>query len=640
MILVAIVAAAPYLASIGYGFVYDDGPIIENNPALHSPSGLLAAWHIAYWPAEWGRAGLFRPVVQFLYALLWNAGGGSPWIFHSYAVAMYAACAVAVLVVLARALPARAALIGTLLFAVHPLHVESVANIAGSAEVVGALASIGCTLLIIRAFDQHDGAISWRTALASAALLAIALGAKESAATVPALVVLCVWGWRAPSQQLSITARDVLVRGWRAWTAYTAVLVLMILARRAVLGELSPPSTALAVGLEGETLAQRWWTMTAAWPMVAHLLLLPTKLSMHYGPTTVRPQHGPGAAAGAAIFALAAMCAAAWSIARRGDRRPLVAIAWVVLAYLAASNILIPTGQLLAERTLFFSSVGVVMLVGWAIAKVELASRPEQRAMLGVAGALVMLGMFGTIAREPVWSSEERLFRSGIDFDPLAFYPYQMLARAVGRHGDNARGLALLGDAYARYPAGESLALEYAQHLRSTKRAEDALSVLRAASLTHPASQAVRLAYLDVLLERRGADSVIADIASHRAPDPAGSLRYVLLAHAYGKLDRPDSVTAVYARAVEEDGDDPGLRFAYATALHGSHRDADAQRELDSAAASGAMPAAVHYSLQTRISLARGDSNAARLALARARAAAPTDTSLAMLDSALATGRR
>jgi Tfp pilus assembly protein PilF len=150
----------------------------------------------------------------------------------------------------------------------------------------------------------------------------------------------------------------------------------------------------------------------------------------------------------------------------------------------------------------------------------------------------------------------------------------------------------------------------------------------------------VRLAYLDVLLERRGPDSVIASIALQRAPDPAGSLRYVMLAHAYGKLDRPDSVTAVYARAVAEDGSDPGLRFAYASALHASHRDLDAQRELDSAAASGAMPPAVHYALQTRISLARGDSAAARRALARARAAAPGDTSLAVLDSTLAARSR
>jgi Flp pilus assembly protein TadD len=640
MLLVALVAAAPYLASIGYGFVYDDGPIIANNPALHAPSGMLTAWRVAYWPAEWGRAGLFRPVVQFIYALLWNTSGGSPWLFHSYAVVLYAACAVAVLLVLARALPTRAAILGALIFAADPLHVESVANLAGSAEVVAALASIACVMVIVRALDERDGAIGWSAAIGSAAWLAVALGAKESAATVPALVALCAWGWRRPGEVTPIRAKAVLARGWRVWTSYAIVLALMIVARRAVLGGFSPPSTALAVGLDGETMAERWWTMTAAWPLVAHLLLLPTRLSMHYGPTTVIPHHAATAIAIAAIVTVAAMIGVAWEIAKRGDRRPLVAIGWVVLAYLAASNILVPTGQLLAERTLFFSSMGVVMLAGWALTQIERASITEQRAAMGISVALVLLGVFGTVVRVPVWSSEERLFTSGIQFDPAAFYPYQMLARAAGRRGDNARGLALLGDAYDRYPAGESLALEYAQHLRTTERGEDALAVLHAASIAHPMSQAVRLAYLDALLERRGPDSVITSIGIQRAPDPAGALRYVLLAHAYGKLDRPDSVTAVYARAVAEDGNDPGLRFAYASALHLSHREADAQRELDSAAASGAMPPAVHYSLQTRISLARGDSAGARRALARARAAAPGDTSLATLDSTLAARSR
>jgi len=91
---------------------------------------------------------------------------------------------------------------------------------------------------------------------------------------------------------------------------------------------------------------------------------------------------------------------------------------------------------------------------------------------------------------------------------------------------------------------------------------------------------------------------------------------------------------------VAEDANDPGLRYAYATALLASHREVDAQRELDSAATSGAMPAAAHYSLQTRISLARGDSAGARWSLARARVAAPGDTSLAALDSTLAARSR
>lgn len=634
MLLVALVAIAPYLVTIGYGFVYDDGPIIADNAAIHSPAGLIGAWRAAYWPAEWGRAGLYRPVVQFAYAFLWNVSGGAPWLFHLYAVTLYAVCAIAVLLVLARALPRREALAGALIFAAHPLHVESVANVAGSAEIVAALASIACVLVMVRAFDAHDRAIPWPAALASAALFAVALGAKESAATVPALVALCLWGWRGPGDP-HVDARAVIVRAWRAWVSFAAVLVLMVAARRAVLGGFAPPSSALAVGLEGETLVQRWWTMTGAWPLVAHLLALPTRLSMHYGPTTVIPYHAMSAGAVVALLAFASIAAATIWCARGGDRRPLVALGWVMLAYLAASNILVPTGQLLAERTLFCSSIGVAMLGGWVLSRTEGAPASVRRSAMSIAMVLVAAGALGSALRVPVWSSEERLFQSGIDYDGAAFYPYWQLARAVGRRGDNARGLALLGEAYRRYPAGETLALEYAQHLRTSARGEDALTVLRSASDAHPASQPARLAYLDAILDLRGPDSLIAAINGERGRDPAGSLRYVLLAHAYGKLGRPDSVTAVYARAVSEDGGDPGLRYAYASALHASHRDGDAQRELDSAAASGAMPAAVRYSLQARISLARGDSAVARGALAKARAAAPGDTSLATLAAAI-----
>lgn len=637
MLCVALAAVIPYLATLGYGFVYDDGPIIADNTALHGPGGMLAAWHVAYWPREWGSAGLFRPVVQFLYALLWNVSGGTPWVFHLYAVLLHAACAIAVLVVLARALPQWAALAGALLFAVDPLHVESVANVAGSAEAVAALASIGCLLVLARAYSRTQAAeaIGWRPALAGALAFAIAIGAKESAATVPALAALFLWGWHAPTAERP-RARSVLVRGWRAWVACTVALVAMLVARRAVLGEFSPPRSALAVGLEGETLVQRWWTMTAAWPRVAQLLLWPTRLSVHYGPTTVRPHHAITAAAAGAILAAVALAGFAAVLARRGDRRPLVAIGWIALAYLAASNILVPTGQLLAERTLFFSSAGAAMLVGWLFACAGATSASARRSTAVIVMAVVLAGAVGSARRARVWSTEERLFQSGIDFDGDAFFPYWQLARAVGRHGDNGRGLALLGEAYRRYPAGESLALEYAQHLRTSARGEDALTVLRAAGAAHPHSQAVRLAYLEALLERRGADSVIASIESYRGADPGGALRLVVLAHAYQTLGRPDSVTSTYARAVTEDAGDPGLRYAYASALHASHRDDEAQRQLDSAAASGAMPPVVRYALQARIALARGDTLGARRALGIARAASPADTALSALDSMLA----
>ncbi len=638
--LVALAAILPYLATLRYGFVYDDVVFIVENDALHGPSGLLAAWHVPYWPSSMGAAGIYRPVVQWMYALLWNLGGGAAWPFHVCTIALHAACAVAFLWLLARALPPRAALLGALLFAVHPVHVEVVANIVGSVDTLAALASFALLAVLANAAAARDGDIPWAPALGAALLYAIAIGAKESAATLPALGAVFIWGWRTPGDRDGPSLWQVIRRGWRAWTACTVALLLMLAARAAVLHDLAPPQSALAFGLRGAGFAHRLWTMTAAWPLVGGLLFWPASMSMYYGTTVVTPHDAVSMSAALSIaVVLGAFAAASW-FAARGDRRPLTALAWIALAYLAASNILVPTGVLLADRMLFFPSAGAVMLIAWAIARADDRipnARPIVTALvLGVAAA----GAVRSTLRASVWASGETLFLSGISYDPAAFYPYQQLARWYGRQGDDARAMAYLAKAYALYPEGEPLALEYAEHLRMDGRGEEALAVLRAAAAAHPMSQPARVAYLELLLVQRGPDSVIRAIEGSPAPDPAGSLRYTLLARAYRQRWGVDSVPPVYARGAAAAPRDPAMRFQYATALHAAHRDGEARAELDTAIMLGGVPPLARSVLAARIALALGDTAAARREIAVARGIAPADTALQRLEESLAGPKR
>src|SRR6185312_12124675 len=162
-ILVGTVAALPYLRTLAYPFVYDDGSIIVANTALHTPAGLIKAWALPYWPpAVSGPAGLYRPVAQFIYAALWNVGGGRPLPFHVWAVGVHIAAALAVF-----ALAPRVALCGALLFAVHPVHVEAVASIVGSADALATLLALGFVLILLGARDRGapDEPLGWRTAV-------------------------------------------------------------------------------------------------------------------------------------------------------------------------------------------------------------------------------------------------------------------------------------------------------------------------------------------------------------------------------------------------------------------------------------------------------------------------------------------
>ena len=93
----------------------------------------------------------------------------------------------------------------------------------------------------------------------------------------------------------------------------------------------------------------------------------------------------------------AALVVAAALFARRGDRRPLVAMGWVAIAFLPASNLLVPTGQLLAERTLYLPSVGVALLAAWGIDRVYGWARDARGAFTaqlatGVPAAALALG--------------------------------------------------------------------------------------------------------------------------------------------------------------------------------------------------------------------------------------------------------
>lgn len=381
-LVIALAALLPFIHTLRFGFVYDDVPIIVERTELHAPGGLVDAWRIPYWPASAQEgAGLYRPVAQMAYAALWSLGGGSPLPFHLYVVLLHALAALLVLALLSRLLPDAAAFAGALIFAVHPVHVEAVANVVGSAEVLVAICALGYVLVLLRASERAgESSISWRSAAPLALIYAVALGSKESGVTVPVVGALVLAG----------QFRGSIRRAWRAWVLSGLALIVMTVARYAVLGTLSVDPEAVAIGIKGVTASERVWTMLAAMPLVGELLLWPSRLMMHYGHSTIVPHDGPSLVAVVSVALIAVLGAAAAARARSGDWRPLVALGWMAITFLPASNLLVPTGQLLAERTLYLPSVGVALLAGWLFAR--LAERVPARALALPVLALASLG--------------------------------------------------------------------------------------------------------------------------------------------------------------------------------------------------------------------------------------------------------
>ena len=185
--MVAVVGALVYANSLWNGFAYDDVSIIVENETIQSWERLRSAVFAPYWPIVGGaELALWRPVTTGLFGLQYLLADGSPVPFHVVNVLVHAAASGVLVLLLAHLTSMTAAWVAGMVFAVHPVHTEAVANVVGQAEVVAGLAALLALLVHIRG----GGRSGWGTALGVGALYVVGFGAKESAVTLLGLVFL------------------------------------------------------------------------------------------------------------------------------------------------------------------------------------------------------------------------------------------------------------------------------------------------------------------------------------------------------------------------------------------------------------------------------------------------------------------
>jgi tetratricopeptide (TPR) repeat protein len=423
-LLVAALAAACFAPSIPGAFVYDDLLLVERNPVITSFRNLPRAFSTAYWDfldAETAsRIGYWRPLTAAALMVAHALGGGQPWAFHVVSIALHAAAAAAAFALLLR-ITQRVSLacLGALLWAVHPLHVESVAWISSVNDPLSGI----CILLALerhRAWVERGASgLPW----VAAACFALGLLGKEMAATmVPCAVALDLVGrgHSSGTNSRGEALRERLAHWKRAWIPYASVCVAYWLARVGVFHS-------LAAGFDRSTTEFGYPAARVAWIRVEvlggalELLAFPLRLALFrvHAPTLDWSAASAWLAPGACVAWLGAL-AAAWM------RRAWTPLAW--LLFIAASVLPLLTrieslGQfLLCDRFLYVSCLGVVGLVA-AFERVSVRARVAVLALLAVAASALSLW------RIPVWASERAMFERAIVETPESPYPWWSLGR-------------------------------------------------------------------------------------------------------------------------------------------------------------------------------------------------------------------
>jgi hypothetical protein len=437
---VIVLAVAIYGSSLLNMFAYDDVAVIRDDVRIHSLTHLGEIFRTSYWNNQ--SQALYRPLVTASMNIDWAIAGSHPFWFHFMNVAWNAAACVIVLLVLAELFPLTAALAGAVIFTIHPVHVEAVANVVGRAELMAAVFSMAAALIWMR--TRASESRSPRLLVAVPILFLLGVLCKESAIMLPPLLVLLDLAQGRLTRQAPLQwMRQRLL----PFVAITAAVAVYMLIRMQIIHSFTPVAVdaALEVAPRG---MPRVLTALQVWPTFLRLFLFPRVLLADYGPRIIMPAFTVNAhvIAGAALFASLVVggCVAAW----RGYGRTALALLWVPVAMLPVSNLFFPIGIIVAERTLYLPlfalAVGIAGLASYATSR---------RASFLVAYIVVAIALTGrTLMRIPDWRNTSSIFRALMTSRPDSFRAHWHLARKASDAHDPQRAMQSYDRALALWP--------------------------------------------------------------------------------------------------------------------------------------------------------------------------------------------
>ncbi len=420
---VALLSAVSYANSLPNGFVFDDEYLIFRNELIKSLRNLPTILASHYWAGPGDAmvqsfpANLYRPLVVATFAFNYAVGGLNPVGYHLVNVLIHIAVCFALYELALRiGWSPGAALAAAALFAAHPLHTEAVTGIVGRSELLMALGVLLALHWYLR--GGVPSRLSPRYALASWGGFLAALLSKEQAMVLPALLLLSDLtvekgpGWW----------RRLIRSAWRRYVGYGMVLAAFLAVRVAVLGRFFEARTALPF-LDNPAAHAPWYPRLLTAIKVAGkylwLFVWPDKLSADYSYNAiplVTSIRDPGVLAALAAWGILVGLAAFSFL--QGRRHGFFAVGLAGLAFLPASNLLIPIGTIMGERLFYLPSAGLCLLIGVGWDRVREWARQTGRLRMLTRGGVVALGLvlvpltLRTIVRNRDWRDNKQIMES------------------------------------------------------------------------------------------------------------------------------------------------------------------------------------------------------------------------------------
>lgn len=297
------------------------------------------------------------------------------------------------------------AFLAVLLFTVHPIHTEAVANVKGRDEIfamLGALVSLWCSL-------QYVDSRKWYWLVLSLIAFTFGIFSKENAITFLAVVPLALYYLKSDNKRpidYLITLIPILIGS-----------VFFLIVRAKVLGSMMQPdmtSNILNNPYVHSTRAQQIATTLVTWGIYLRLLFFPHPLTHDYYPRQIAITDFSNPLVWLILAGCIALVVyAVWKLKKKSV--PAFAILFFVITFSITSNLLFNVGTFMNERFVFVASAGFTLLVGWWLYLLATSQPPVLRkTAVGITGVVCLLFGIKTFTRNFAWMDDFTLFLTDV----------------------------------------------------------------------------------------------------------------------------------------------------------------------------------------------------------------------------------
>ncbi len=470
---------------LGGQFVYDDSWVITRNPTLTSVSGVFSQFISPYHYLQ-PETGLYRPLTLISYSLNFIFSLET-WIFHFTNILLHAlAVWLMFLLILEIFKSKRLAYLTSVLFLLFPIHVEAVTSIVGRADLLAFVFSLIAIFFVVKK----------KYALSSAVWL-LALLSKES--SVASIVIIIFYLWAFERMKIKQLARKVLY--------FIPTGMVYLLLRYIALREnfLANDASYIYNPLKFTDLWTRVFTALKIMTLYLSKTLAPLNLSADYSFNQIPLVHSLWrfeVLLGLSLILFFIL----FLFFKKTRQTPWSLGAIIFLAsYFVISNFVFPIGTLMAERTFYFPSFGLALMLACSIdylmrrrlVPLEVSLAPLARvrrtsARLLLTGWLALFAGVGLIYgvvifnRNKVWADADTLYRNMVVTAPQSAHVKTNLGNFLIKNSQWQEGKEWLEKAYTVAPEHLPLLDGLGLVAEHDKRYQDAESFYKKAIAIRP----------------------------------------------------------------------------------------------------------------------------------------------------------